>query len=349
MAQCITRAEMTDFRDLVQPFLAPSLRGKCSDILSGSLPGLEEIRIRCGRPLMAITGNGDFFITPQGAISQNPLHAYLPDREDLDRSLQLLGQGSAYALEEQLRSGYITLPGGHRVGLCGKTVVDSGRVVRLINISGLNYRLARALKGLADQIARYVVVGGKPVHTLIVSPPRAGKTTLLRDLVRQLSTGIAKLGVPGVKVGLVDERSEVAACYGGVPQMDVGVRTDILDSCPKAEGILMLIRSMSPQVIATDELGGRKDIEAVEELISAGASLITTAHGSSPEDLRARPGLAKLMEWKVFDRYIFLGRSLGIGTVEDVTNRDLGSLITGTGKFVLRPGTGTGMGSVSGD
>ena len=342
MAQNMTRAgkSRTDFRDAIQPFLAPSLREKCATVLAGSVPGLEEIRIRCGRPLMAIGGNGDFFITPQGTISQSPAQAYLPDREDLDRSLQLLGQGSAYALEEQLRSGYITLPGGHRVGLCGKTLVESGRVMRLINISGLNYRLARAIKGLADPITRYIVVGGKPAHTLIVSPPRAGKTTLLRDLVRQFSIGIAELGFPGVKVGLVDERSEVAACYGGVPQMDVGFRTDVLDSCPKAEGILMLIRSMSPQVIATDELGGRKDIEAVEELISAGVSLFTTAHGSDPEDLRGRPGLAALMEWKVFERYIFLGRSLGIGTVENLTDRNLGSLIND--KFVLRPRPGSG-------
>ncbi|MGI5854219.1 MAG: stage III sporulation protein AA [Bacillota bacterium] len=336
-ATAATCTAVTDFRDLILPFLAPSLRGKCADILAGSLPGLEEIRIRCGRPLMAITGNGDFFITPQGAISQSPVHAYLPDREDLNRSLQLLGQGSAYALEEQLRSGYITIPGGHRVGLCGKAIVDSGRIVRLIDISGLNYRLARAIKGLADPIMRYLVVGGRPLHTLIVSPPRAGKTTLLRDIVRQWSTGIPKIGFAGVKVGLVDERSEVAACYGGVPQMDVGVRTDILDSCPKAEGILLLIRSMSPQVIATDELGGHKDIEAVEELINAGASLLTTAHGNSMQDLVGRPGLARLMEWKVFERYIFLGRSLGIGTVENLTDRSLNSLITG--KLVLRPGS----------
>ena len=151
---------------------------------------------------------------------------------------------------------------------------------------------------------------------MILSPPQMGKTTLIRDLARQLSNGFP--GFSGVKVGIVDERSEIAGCYQGIPQNDVGVRTDILDGCPKATGIIMLIRSMSPNVIITDEIGKPKDVMAIEDALNAGITIITTAHSHGLEDARRRPILKSLLENNVFQRIMVLGNSLGTGTLEKV-------------------------------
>ena len=130
---------------------------------------------------------------------------------------------------------------------------------------------------------------GRVYHTLVISPPQAGKTTLLRDLARLISEGAGILGQAGKKVGIVDERSEIAGCFQGVPQLDIGTRTDVLDACPKAEGIMLMLRSLSPQVIVTDELGRAEDVQAIAEAVSAGVSVITSVHGSSLEEICQRP------------------------------------------------------------
>jgi stage III sporulation protein AA len=153
---------------------------------------------------------------------------------------------------------------------------------------------------------------------LIVSPPLAGKTTLLRDFVRQLSDGIPTLGFKGVNVGLVDERSEVAGTYLGYPQFDIGIRTDVLDGCPKAQGVMMLIRSMSPQVVATDEIGRPEDMEALQEALQAGVVVFTTIHGESYEEIKTRPFFKEVDSWRLFERIVILSRRLGVGTVEGI-------------------------------
>ena len=164
----------------------------------------------------------------------------------------------------------------------------------------------------------YVIDNGHVLNVLIISPPRAGKTTLLRDLVRQLSNGVERLGIRGMNVGLVDERSEIACCYEGVPQNDVGIRTDVLDGCPKAKGIIMLLRSMSPDLIATDEIGKNEDAVAIEDAINAGVAIIATVHGSDLEDIKKRPAIKKLIDRSFFDRYIILSRTFGVGNVEAI-------------------------------
>ncbi|MFZ5824050.1 MAG: stage III sporulation protein AA [Bacillota bacterium] len=302
----------------ILPMLAPRL----GDLLRravGSLPApLEEIRIREGRPLQLVYPGGDGFITPEGGLSPDPGRAALATRDDLVRTFQLMAKGSVYAWEEEVRSGFLTLEGGHRVGLCGRAVTEEGRIRSLKQISSLNLRIAREVPGAADPLLPQVLAGGRLLSTLIISPPQAGKTTVLRDLVRQLSAGVPRLGLRGLKVGLVDERSEVAGCHQGVPQREVGPRTDVLDGCPKAEGMMLLIRALSPQVVAVDEIGRPADAAAVMEALHAGVAVVATAHGHDLADVARRPALADLLRAGAFQRAAVLGRSRGPGTLEQI-------------------------------
>jgi len=302
------------------PFLPENIRRIIAGLPAETAAGLEEIRLRVNRPLMLVNGDGDRMLAPDGVTVELPADALTVTGEDIQKAVQLVSQGSLYALEDELKGGYVTLPGGHRIGLVGKAVNDRGRLKTLRQISGINYRLARAVNGAADALLSHLVErGGGNVHnSLLVSPPRCGKTTLLRDLIRQLSDGVPTLGIKGYKVGLVDERSEIASCFAGKPQNDVGIRTDVLDGCYKAEGMLLLLRSMSPEIIATDEIGRPEDAAAIEEAVNAGVRVIATAHAADPAELAERPSLKPLWDAKVFRRIVILGRSRGPGTIERI-------------------------------
>jgi len=300
--------------------LPPGLQEIIQGLPVNVLIKLEEIRLRLGRPLIIGLPEGDTMIGKKGMLVQDETLAYLVTADDIQRTTQLVSGCSLYAFEEELKHGFITLPSGHRVGLTGRAVLENGRVKTLKYIAGLNIRLSREVNGLATPILPYLLDYKmlSIYHTLIFSPPRCGKTTLLRDLVRQLSNGVRELNFPGLTIGLVDERSEVAGCYRGVPRRDVGMRTDVLDGCPKAEGMIMLLRSMAPQVIATDEIGSREDVAALEEVFNAGVKIIVTVHGSSLAELANRPTLNYLMNLKVIERYVLLGRSITIGAAEEI-------------------------------
>ena len=197
-------------------------------------------------------------------------------------------------------------------------MVEDKNIRGMKYISFINVRLSHQILGCADPVMPYIYEGGEVMHTLIVSPPRCGKTTLLRDMIRQLSTGNREH--KGVTVGVVDERSELGACHQGVPQNDLGIRTDVLDCCPKATGMMMLIRTMSPQVIAVDEVGSRQDMEAVEYVMSCGCKLVATVHGNSVEDLRQKPVLQEMVRRRMFERYIVLEGRDQVGQVDRIFN-----------------------------
>lgn len=271
---------------------------------------LYEIRLRVGRPMFLIYDGGECFLRTRG---QEP---YLVTREDLKETLEYVSGYSLYAYEDEIRQGYMSVQGGHRVGVTGKVILDGDQIRGMKYISCINLRLAHEIRGCADPVMGYIRKENWTAHTLLISPPRCGKTTLLRDMIRQLSNGFGK--IPGVTVGVVDERSELAGCYQGIPQNDLGIRTDVLDGCPKAHGMQMLIRSMSPSVVAVDELGREEDFKAVESVIYSGCKLIATAHGASLEEIFSTPFFGRLRKMKVFERYILLGKEQRAGTIRGI-------------------------------
>ena len=206
--------------------------------------------------------------------------------------------------------------------MIGKAVSERREIRTIKPIAGLNIRIAHEKKGCSDRILHFLAdpAQGEWLSTLLVSPPCCGKTTLLRDIVRNISDGCGYM--EGRTVGIVDERSEIAACFQGVPQNDVGIRSDVLDGCPKAEGMEMLIRSMSPAVVAVDELGRKEDFKAVESVIHSGCKVIATAHGNSIEDVIHQPYFERLVRRRVFERYIFLDKGEHAGTILGIYDRN---------------------------
>ena len=222
---------------------------------------------------------------------------------------------SVYAHMEDLCRGYVTVEGGHRVGICGKAVMENGRIKTIKEVSSLNIRRSREVRGCADKLMKILFdEENRFISALIVSPPKCGKTTLLRDIIRQVSQR-------GLRVSLVDERSEIAAVYKGVAQHDIGKRTDVMDGCKKSEGINLMIRSMSPPVVCTDEIGSAEDVYAIKEAVTAGIGVLTTVHGSSMEELRLSK-IGQLIDEKIFGRYIFMSGSPKTGTVAKILDRE---------------------------
>lgn len=305
----------------VYQILPLSIRERIQSLPRPILGCLEEIRVRQDRPLEVITSEQSWFVSRQCQLTLHPKDSMIPSKEDCRKMLNLISNHSLYAMEEELRRGYVTVEGGHRIGLVGKVVVDQGKVKHLRDVTGFNVRIARQVKGVGETLISHLIHKDRVENVLIVSPPQCGKTTLIRDLARLASTGGSDY--PSRKVGIVDERSEIAGCVHGVPQHDIGPRTDVLDACPKAEGMMMMIRSMSPEVLVVDEIGRKEDSEAVHEAVYAGVHLFTTAHGQSIEEICHRPTMKELIKEGVFTRIILLSRRQGPGTIEKIVDRML--------------------------
>ncbi len=276
---------------------------------------LQEVRLRIGAPFLVVYDGREYFVDSRGGLSKEDGRSILVNREQIRETMEYISNYSMYAFEEELRQGYITVQGGHRVGVAGKMIWEKQGAKNMKHISFLNIRLAHEVIGCANRILPYVMQEERLFHTLIISPPRCGKTTLLRDLIRQLSDGRKEFA--GMTVGVVDERSELGACYLGIPQNDLGCRTDILDGCPKVQGMMMLVRSMAPQVIAVDEVGSREDVEAMEYVMNCGIYLLATVHGNSIDDIKNKPVLGRLVRERVFERYIVMEPGM-VGKISSV-------------------------------
>lgn len=265
---------------------------------------LEEIRIRVNEPLMFRTGEGEFFLQSDHLVEQldNQCHRMTP--EEIRQMSVFMSKYSLYAYEEEIRKGFLTVEGGHRIGVCGQVSCEGEQIRRIHPITYLNIRVARERKGCADQVFPFLIERGLFQNTLILSAPGIGKTTLLRDVIRILSNGSDLCA--GRKVGLVDERSEIAGCLRGVPQNDVGRRTDVLDGCPKEEGMMLLVRSMAPDVLAVDEIGGERDMDALQYAMRCGCQIVATIHSRDLAELFAKPKWTDYRRDRLFERYVVL-------------------------------------------
>ena len=267
---------------------------------------LLEIRIRVNKPILIYYDNEEYFINIKNGLVKYPEDAYMITIDEVKESLQYICNYSLYAYENEIKKGFISVKGGNRIGICGKVISENGCIKNIRNISSINIRIAKEIKGCADELMKYIYNEKNNIaNTLIISPPGCGKTTMLRDMIRQIST-------MGKTVGVVDERCEIGACEFGIPGNDLGLRTDILDACPKSEGIMMLIRSMSPKVIAVDEIGSREEEKAIQYGIHSGCSFISTIHADSIEEY------FKKNNNEIFSRLILLSGKRGPGTLEGI-------------------------------
>jgi len=286
-------------------FLPKNIADLISQIPPTQKEELEEIRIRINRPIeMTMKGAPRFL-------------SYIIKPDDAFHLMNKISHFSIYTLEEELKQGFITVSGGHRIGLAGKVILEGGKVKAIRDISSFNIRIAREKVGIAEPIMPYLFQGNW-MHTMVIGPPQTGKTTLLRDIARIASSGSIVRGIQAQKVGIVDERSEIAGCVNGIPQLTFGDRIDVLDACPKAEGMMMMIRSMSPDILVVDEIGRKEDAEAIQEAVHAGIKLMMTTHGTSIDEIKNRPSLRNIIEQKIFQRFVVLSRSSGPGTITHI-------------------------------
>lgn len=257
---------------------------------------IQEIRMRSNRPILVKLRDKDLIL--QYNISQ----------AEILQILERLCENSIYAYKNQICEGFITVKGGHRVGLTGSCVIENGKITNIKYISSLNFRIAREVLNCSTKVLREIIdIENKTIYnTIIVAPPGKGKTTVLRDIIRRLSNGINELELKGKVCGVVDERGEIAAMYKGIPQNDVGLRTDIIENVDKNKGIHMLIRTMAPEIIACDEIGSIDDVDAIHYALYSGVKGIFTMHGKSVEDLKNNKQIYQLVENGEIEKVVFL-------------------------------------------
>ncbi|MFT8314661.1 MAG: stage III sporulation protein AA [Clostridium sp.] len=268
------------------------------------LERLQEIRLKVNKPLILKLGEKEI------------IEDYKVSYEDINNILKRMSNYSIYSIEDEMKQGYITIKGGHRVGICGNCIIENNIVKTIKNVSSLNIRICREIIGCSDKIMSRILKDNNVLNTIIISPPKCGKTTLIRDITRNISNGINGSGLKGKNVCVIDERSEICASSNGIPQLNVGIRTDVMDNCPKSQGIMMAIRSMAPDVIVCDEIGTYEDVKSILSALNCGVNLITTIHGFGIEDLKSRDVFKDVINNRIFQKAIVLSCRKGIGTVE---------------------------------
>ena len=296
--------------------------------------GVEELRVRIGQPILVWTKYGEEYIPG--------LTHYRITKEDMRQMVSFISKCSLYAFEEEIKKGYLTLEGGHRVGLGGQVVMDGNGVQTIRPITYLNIRIAHQVIGCASGLVRCIFLKRTPGNVLLMSAPGHGKTTMLRDMIRLLSDGFHgnverqggtdRVGTDvlsetaqlfsAFKVGIIDERSEIAGCHNGIPQNQIGVRSDVLDGCPKALGMMMMVRSMSPDYLAVDEIGSSVDLEAIQYAMNCGCGILATIHCPNIEELQRKPFWRRTGFQQMFDYYVVLEKT-DRGRSWSVFNRQL--------------------------
>lgn len=287
-------------RDEILSLFPDGLKGRMKPVLE-DVAHLNEIRLGVNCPCRVIREGCEYFLSPKGMCLTDRNGAWRITGEEIEDITNQICNYSFYAFENEIRQGFLTVQGGHRIGFAGKVILNmDGSVRNLSYIRFLNIRISHEILGIADPVLPYLFQQGELWNTLIISPPGCGKTTLLRDLIRQVSDGTKER--QGQQVAVVDERSEIAGSYQGIPQNQVGIRTDILDACPKTEGMMLLMRSMTPRVIAVDEIGSEEDLAALQKIAVCGTGVLATMHGYSLKDAEDKLGKNR----NLFERFLLL-------------------------------------------
>ncbi|MDR1892388.1 MAG: Flp pilus assembly complex ATPase component TadA [Oscillospiraceae bacterium] len=286
--------------------LCPNIKSILSKLPDNVKENAFEIRLRCGLPLsMTLPGGGLFVLRTGEAVKLPRAGVYITTKEDIAQSFESLCGHSVHSHTRELAQGFLTVRGGHRAGLCGTAVYgENGEITGIRDISSVNLRIAREVYGAADTVISHIRKnGGLTGGILIAGPPSSGKTTVLRDLCRRLSTG--ELG-EALKLSVMDERGELAAVYGGIPQNDLGLNTDVYSFYPKAEALLMALRGLSPDAAAIDELGSEREARAVLAGLNAGVPVLATIHAGSVTELLRRKQFKCLWRARAFSWVFFL-------------------------------------------
>ena len=277
--------------DEILKFLPEVLKQK---IISSNMNNVEEIRVRTSKPVIL-----------KNNIDEKVLD-YITTPEMILQILQRVCDNSLYSYQSQICEGFITLKGGHRIGVTGNAIIKDEKIATLSYISSLNFRIARQVLNCSNKAIIHILNRNTVWNTLIVSPPGLGKTTLLKDIIRRISNGIPEMNFKGITCGVVDERGEISATYKGVSQNDLGIRTDIIENVEKNQGIHMLIRTMAPEIIACDEIGSKEDVEAIHYALYSGVKGIFTMHGKNIEDIKNNKQIYELIENREIQKVVFL-------------------------------------------
>lgn len=289
--------------------LTPSLAQPFYNMTKAELSSINEIRLRNQKYLTVIISGDEFYITSDGSITSDCNNALQITDEDIDYTYKTALRNTIYSFKREISLGYIITEGGNRVGFCGTAVLDDdGKNDTLKNISGISIRIAREIYGIADDLINDLkLLNGGIKNVLILGPPSSGKTTLLRDLCRQL--GMRK------RISLIDEKNEISSTFKSVAQNNIGNFTDVFDSYTKYYGILSAVKIMSPQLIVCDEIGTKDDLEALDYAINSGVSIIATMHSNSIDDAFKKPYMKELFSRKAFDYIVLLGTGLDLGKI----------------------------------
>ncbi|MCL2579452.1 MAG: stage III sporulation protein AA [Oscillospiraceae bacterium] len=309
--------------------LPPRLRGVLLALPEKAKNTALEVRLRVDQPL-AITYPGQTWFVDLNAQMHNiPRACFSVTPQEIEEAVLAISSYSVHTHQHEMKNGYITLRGGHRAGVCGQAVLSGGKISALREITSINLRIARDIDGAADRVVSAAFAAG--IHgTLIAGPPASGKTTILRDLARQLSDGRAG---SYYKVAVVDERGEIGAVHGGLPQNNLGPCCDILSGYPKGEGILMAVRTLSPQVIICDEIGGEDEVTGMLDGLRCGVKLVVSAHAESLEELLSKRQIVRLLREGAFSKIILLGWAGQPGAVAQIISTE--DLTYADGRYTL--------------
>jgi stage III sporulation protein AA len=309
----IIMKQMIDWTKVLEKYLPPHIHTALSAVSDAILPFVEELRLRSNRPLMIYTAERGYCVSADGRTGS--ISGLVVTENDIEQTFSAITGKSPYAYEDEIRQGFLTLSSGIRAGLSGSAMMSGDKLKTYKSVSGINFRIPREMTGICQGLLPYISDKGQLVNTLIISSPKLGKTTIARDIARSAGSGI---GLKPCKVSLVDERQELAASLYGCPLFDVGRETDVISGVYKHIGVFMALRSLSPDVIVTDEIGRTEDLDALKEIANSGVVMIATAHAPDFESLLGRMFFKQLFEARLIDSWVVLSAALGRITVQQV-------------------------------